>query len=322
MNKHWVLIYLQSLLPIVISQHQYRQNILFCGGVLMWELWAMQPHNASCIPMPPGWFVFSLLQSLHAHLMLFNFDESNLSGRECSSVPRVWHSCGVIRHCHPYYDSCWDAAIQGQSNGCWQSYLHARFGLVCLTAPSHYLCNYLASATSASYWPEAVHMSFSQRTRWVHMFCCRHTWAKWKSTHVSALQLSIFPSASWYLITGWHWTSCEELLQKSWSCNLYFALLDIPNSCALQIGAHEVLPDLVMLLANGYFSYPPWSNLESSVKTLGTFPENGVQSWLSLRCIYCCLQIWKWKCKTIYCRCWISRCTFLYLSKSYPASAL
>ena len=49
----------------------------------------MQPHNASCIPMPAGWFVLSLLQSLHAHLMLFNFDESNLSGRECSSVPRV-----------------------------------------------------------------------------------------------------------------------------------------------------------------------------------------------------------------------------------------
>ena len=31
-----------------------------------------------------------------------------------------------------------------------KSYLHAYFGLVSLTAPSHYLCNYLASAKKAS----------------------------------------------------------------------------------------------------------------------------------------------------------------------------
>ncbi len=49
----------------------------------------MQPHNASRIPMPAGWFVLLLLQSLHAHLVLFNFDKLNLSGGECSSVPRV-----------------------------------------------------------------------------------------------------------------------------------------------------------------------------------------------------------------------------------------
>ena len=52
-----------------------------------------------------------------------------------------------MSHCQPYYDFCWDAAIQGQSNNCWQSYLHTRFGLVCLTASNHYLCIHLASVT-------------------------------------------------------------------------------------------------------------------------------------------------------------------------------
>ena len=38
---------------------------------------------------PAGWFVLLLLQSLHAHLVLFDFDKLNLSGGECSSVFRV-----------------------------------------------------------------------------------------------------------------------------------------------------------------------------------------------------------------------------------------
>ncbi len=46
----------------------------------------MQPHHA--ISMQVGWLVLFLLQSRHAHLLLFVFAKLNPSGGGCSSVRR------------------------------------------------------------------------------------------------------------------------------------------------------------------------------------------------------------------------------------------